>query len=103
VIKKGSMLISLISGSEIAIHGFKCPNGKPLRLNVKKAIVGGVIYRRYVADRDNCKGCELKVRCITRNNAKGKFINIPVGSVPRTLSKAMAQKVDGKKGRTTYP
>ncbi len=82
---------------------YLCPNGKPLRLNVRKVLIDGVIYRRYVADRDNCKGCELKVRCIRRKNAKRKFINIAVGSVPGNVSKAMAQKVDSEQGRTIYP
>ena len=60
-------------------------------------------YRRYVADRDDCKGCELKVKCIRRRNAKRKFINVPVGSVPGNLTKAMAAKVDSEKGRKIYP
>ena len=82
---------------------YLCPNGKPLRLNAKKVIMDGVIYRRYVADRDDCKGCELKVKCIRRRNAKRKFINVPVGSVPGNLTKAMAAKVDSEKGRKIYP
>jgi hypothetical protein len=80
-----------------------CPNGKALRLKVKKAKIGGVFYRKYVADEDDCKGCDLKVRCIRRKNAKRRYLNIPVGNVPGNLSKAMAAKVDSKKGRKIYP
>lgn len=82
---------------------YLCPNGKPLKLNVKKAVVDGVIYRRYVADRDACKGCELKVKCIRRKNAKRKWIHLPVGSAPGNVSKAMAAKVDSEQGRAIYP
>jgi transposase len=33
-----------------------CPQGKILKLQVKKSKVDGVIYRRYVADRNDCQG-----------------------------------------------
>jgi len=82
---------------------YLCPNGKLLRLKVKKAVMDGVIYRRYVANRNDCKGCELKVKCIRRKNAKRRHLNIPVGSVPGNLTKAMASKVDTEKGRKIYP
>jgi transposase len=82
---------------------YVCPNGKALRLQVKKTEVDGVFYRRYVPDKDECQGCELKVRCIRRKNAKRRYLNIPVGNVPGNLTKAMAAKVDSEKGRKIYP
>ena len=82
---------------------YLCPNGKVLRLKVKKAVVDGVIYRRYAADREDCTGCELKVHCIRGKNVKGRYLNVPVGHVPGNLSKAMAEKVDSEKGRKIYP
>jgi transposase len=81
---------------------YVCPNGKALRLKVKKAEIDGVFYRKYVADEDDCKGCELKVRCIRRKNAKRRYLNIPVGNVPGNLTKAMAAKVDSEKGKKIY-
>jgi transposase len=82
---------------------YLCPNGKLLKLQAKKAVLDGVIYRRYVADKDECKGCEMKVKCIRRKNAKRRIINVPVGPAPGNLSKAMAEKVDSEKGRMIYP
>ncbi len=82
---------------------YVCPNGKALRLQVKKTVIHGVFYRKYVADEDYCKGCELKVRCIRRKNAKRRYLNIPVGNVPGNLTKAMAAKIDSEKGRKIYP
>ena len=70
---------------------------------MKKAVVGGVIYRRYIADEEDCKGCELKVKCIRRKNAKRRYVTVPLGPVPGNLSKAMAEKVDSEKGRRVYP
>jgi hypothetical protein len=82
---------------------YLCPNGKVLSLKVKKAVVDGVIYRRYAADREDCKSCELKAHCIKNRHVKGRYLNVPVGHVPGNLSKAMAEKVDSKKGRKIYP
>jgi len=82
---------------------YLCPNGKLLKLVAKKAIMDGVIYRRYVAHKDECKGCEMKVKCIRRKDAKRRIINVPVGAVPGNISKAMAEKVDSEKGRRIYP
>ena len=82
---------------------YLCPNGRVLRLNTKKVVLDGVIYRRYAADKEECKGCEMKVKCIRGKNAKRKIINVPVGHVPGNLSKAMAEKVDSEKGRRIYP
>jgi hypothetical protein len=81
---------------------YLCPNGKVLRLNVKKTVVDGVIYRRYVADREDCKHCELKTQCIKGAQVKGRYLNVPVGHVPGNLSKTMAKKVDSERGRTVY-
>ena len=82
---------------------YHCPNGKALKLQAKKVVVGGVIYRRYVADKDACKGCEMKVKCIRSKKGKRRTINVPVGHVPGNLSKAMAEKIDSEKGRRIYP
>lgn len=79
---------------------YVCPNGKILRLLVKKAIVDGIIYRRYGADEESCKGCTLKFRCC--RGKKGRFLNVPIGHVPGNLTKEMADKVDTQKGRKIY-
>jgi hypothetical protein len=82
---------------------YVCPNGKALRLKVKKTEADGVFYRRYVSDEDDCTGCELKARCIRGRNGKRRFLNVPVGRVPGNLTEAMAAKVDSEKGRKIYP
>lgn len=82
---------------------YLCPNGKVLVLTAKKVVKDGLIYRRYAADKDGCKGCEMKVKCIRGKNAKRKMLMVAVGHVPGNLSKAMAEKVDSEKGRRIYP
>jgi len=75
-----------------------CPNGKVLHRIAKKAIADGIIYRRYVANREDCLGCELMARCLM-----GKVVmSVPVGVVPGNLLKEMAKKVDTERGREIY-
>jgi transposase len=81
---------------------YLCPNGKALRLKVKKTEADGVFYRRYVSDADECKGCELKARCIRGRKGKRRYLNVPVGRVPGNLTEAMAEKIDSEKGHKIY-
>ena len=79
-----------------------CPQGKILKLQAKKVEVDGVIYRRYVADKKDCKDCELRGRCIRRKKAKRRMINISIGWAPGNLTKPMAEKIDTEKRRKIY-
>jgi len=85
-----------------ATDEYVCPNAKALKLQVKKTEADGVFYRRYVADEDDCRGCELKARCIRGRNGKRRYLSIPVGRVPGNLTEAMAAKVDSEKGHKIY-
>jgi hypothetical protein len=80
-----------------------CPCDKRLKLNVKKFTRDRVIYRRYVADMNDCQSCLLKHRCIRHKNAKRKTLTVPIGVTEDNYSKAMAEKVDSEKGRKIYP
>lgn len=79
-----------------------CPNGKALKLRAKKAVVDGVIYKVYASDKEDCKGCELKLKCMMNVNGKGRTLSVPIGHVPGNLSKTMADKIDTEKGRRIY-
>jgi hypothetical protein len=81
---------------------YRCPNGKTLRFNTRRAVVDGVIYRRYLADREECETCELKVKCLQGKNITGRLLSVPVGSLPSHLSKVMAAKIDTERGRKVY-
>jgi transposase len=81
---------------------YLCPEGKVFKLAVKETVTDGVIYRRYLNDRDDCKGCELKARCIKGKKAKRRYLMVPVGSVLGNLTKAMAAKIDSEQGRRIY-
>jgi len=81
---------------------YRCPNGKMLTLHVKQTVKDGVVYRMYAANKADCKGCELKVKCLRRKKAKRKIISVPIGSVPGNLTKAMQEKIDSEQGKKTY-
>jgi transposase len=81
---------------------YYCPKGKVLKLRAKKAVVDGVIYKRYGADREDCAGCELKLKCMMSVKGKGRILSVPIGHVPGNLSKTMADKIDSEKGRRIY-
>lgn len=69
-----------------------CPNGKVLHRIAKKAIADGIIYRRYVANREDCLGCELRARCLMGKVVRRRQLSVPVGVVPGNLLKEMAKK-----------
>jgi len=81
---------------------YVCPNGKVWHRIAKKAIVDGIIYRRYVANREDCLGCELRARCLMGKILRGRSLSIPVGVVPGNLLKEMGEKVDTERGREIY-
>jgi transposase len=81
---------------------YLCPNGKVFRLQVRKVVIDGIIYRQYVKDRDECQDCALAPRCIKGKRTTRKHLMVPVGSVPGNLSRAMAAKVDTEEGRRIY-
>ena len=82
--------------------GYLCPNGKLLRARAKKAVVNDVIYKRYIADREDCIPCPLKNRCVKGNFVKGRYLGVPIGATPGNLIKEMAEKIDTEKGRNIY-
>lgn len=83
---------------------YVCPRGKILRLSVKSTVSQGVIYRHYVSDEKDCKGCPVKSKCIsTGRGAKRRHLTIAIGAEPSNLSWKMAEKVSSEKGRKIYP
>jgi transposase len=80
-----------------------CPNGKVLKLNVKKHIQDRNIYRRYMADAKDCSRCSLKSRCFYRKNTKRRTLDVPIGAEKTNFSKAMLEKIESDKGRQIYP
>jgi len=76
-----------------------CPNGKVLKLVVKRSLNRGHLYRKYYAAETDCQMCPLKPRCIYGAGAKRKQLLVPLDS----LSNQMVEKIDTEQGRRIYP
>ncbi len=63
----------------------------------------GLVYRIYVAEEKDCKGCTLKLKCLTGRGGKRKYLWVPIAVQLTNLSRKMAGKVDTEKGRKIYP
>ena len=101
--KKGKKFILQDFKYNEAQDCYICPNGKILKLKVKRHIRDRNIYRQYMADAKDCKGCSLKSRCFYRKNTKRRSLDVPIGADESNFSKAMLEKVDSDRGRKIYP
>jgi len=81
---------------------YVCPQGKTLKREVKQFIKDGIVYRRYVADAQDCKRCQLRGRCLRGTQSKRRHLNVPIGHVSGNLTKEMAEKIDTHQGRSIY-
>lgn len=101
--KKGKKFVLQDFQFDEARDCYVCPNGKILKLNVKRHTSDRNIYRRYMADEKDCKQCSLKRRCFYRKNTKRRTLDVPIGAEENNFSKAMLEKVDSERGRRIYP
>ena len=101
--KKGKKFVLQDFKYNEAEDQYICPNGKLLKLDIKKHIKDRIIYRRYMADEKDCKQCSLKSKCFYRKNTKRRSLDVPIGAEENNFSKAMLEKVDSDRGRKIYP
>ncbi len=101
--KKGKKFVLQDFKYDEAKDCYICPNGKILKLNVKRHISDRNIYRRYMADAKDCSQCSLKSKCFYRKNTKRRSLDVPIGAQENNFSKAMLEKVDSDRGRKIYP
>jgi transposase len=85
--------------------GYRCPNGKLLRLNARAHRVRHRRYRRYIAAEQDCQGCQLWAKCLSQTRTKRKHLAIPVEAPvikPKSRSQQMIAKIDTPEGRIQY-
>jgi transposase len=82
---------------------YSCLHGKVLKLQVKRCVDHGNVYRKYVAAEKDCRGCPLRVRCLYGTDAKRKHLAVPIGTEGINLSKQMVEKIETEQGRKIYP
>lgn len=79
-----------------------CPNGKPLRMHVKRHAANNTAYRIYKALEEDCRDCLVKGRCIYGNGRGPKTLMVPLGADGINLSKLMVEKIESERGRKIY-
>jgi transposase len=84
---------------EESLDQYICPQGKILKLLVKRVLDHGHLYRKYIAAEKDCQTCPLRSRCIYGNGGKRKHLAVPIGE---SLSKQMVEKIDTEQGRRIY-
>jgi len=82
---------------------YVCPNGKGLKRKVREFYRDGLVYSIYTAEQKDCKGCPLKLKCLTGRGGKRKYLWVPLAVQLTNLSRKMAGKVDTQMGRKIYP
>jgi len=85
---------------DATLDQYICPQGKILKLLVKRVLDHGHLYRKYIAAEQDCQTCPLKSRCIYGKGGKRKHLAVPIGE---SLSKQMVEKIDTEQGRRIYP
>jgi IS5 family transposase len=83
-----------------SLDQYICPQGKTLKLLVRRVLDHGHLYRKYIAAEKDCQTCPLKSRCIYGKGGKRKHLAVPIGE---SLSKQMVEKIDTEPGRRIYP
>jgi len=85
---------------EESLDQYICPQGKVLKLLVKRVLDHGHLYRKYIAAEKDCQTCPLRSRCIYGKGGKRKHLAVPIGM---SLSKQMVEKIETEEGRRIYP
>jgi hypothetical protein len=88
-----------------ATRGYRCPNGKLLRLKAREHRVRHRTYRRYVAEEQDCQACPFRAKCLSKKTTKQKHLGIPVDepeTKPKSRCQQMMEKIDTLEGRKQY-
>ena len=85
---------------EESLDQYICPQGKILKLLVKRVLDHGHLDRTYIAAEKDCQTCPLRSRCIYGKGGKRKHLAVPIGE---SLSQQMVEKIATEPGRRIYP
>jgi len=86
-----------------------CPNGKILRLHVRRHYIRNVVYRHYRSGKEDCMDCPFRENCLAKPTTKIRHLMIPLdraeqknrdGSLP--ITQRMKNKIDSPQGKRIY-
>jgi transposase len=84
-----------------------CPNNKVLKRNAHRFPIRNIIYDIYRSKEEDCKACNLRLKCLSKRETKRKYLLNAlehVNSVKQgfTLIKKMKEKIDSPEGKRIY-
>jgi hypothetical protein len=75
-----------------------CPNGKHLKPLVKSGRHKGKLLRVYRCSENDCKRCQLRVKCLQNKDAKSRYLSYYADASGKSISQAMVAKIESEKG-----
>jgi transposase len=86
-------------------EGYRCPNGRLLRLKAREHRVRHRTYRYYASDEQDCQDCPFRAKCLSKKTSKQKHLSIPVDepvTKPKSRGQRMIEKIDSPEGKQLY-
>jgi hypothetical protein len=86
-----------------------CPNGKLLKLNVRRHYIRNVVYRHYRSKKEDCRDCPFRNKCLAKPTTRIRHLLLPLekkeqknrdGSTP--ITQRMKNKIDRPEGKAIY-
>ena len=84
------------------LHAYRCPHGKLLKCGARNQRNRFRLYDIYRARPQDCAACPLRLRCLTKPQARYRSLSVEVQSHHPDLIDAMKLKIDSLLGRQIY-
>jgi hypothetical protein len=81
---------------------YTCPQGKELTCHARNQRNRYRLYDIYHARQEDCAGCPLKPRCLSKPNTSRRYLSIRVDPHKPNLIDEMKAKIDTPQGKRTY-
>jgi transposase len=81
---------------------YTCPQGKELTCHARNQRNRYRLYDIYHARQEDCAGCQLKSRCLSKPNTSRRYLSIRVDQHEPNLIDEMKAKIDTPQGKRIY-
>jgi len=81
---------------------YLCPQGKVLKRGVRNQRNRYRVYDIYRARQEDCAGCPVRSRCLSKPNTPRRSLSIEVAGQPPSLIDQMKARIDTPEGRQIY-
>ena len=81
---------------------YRCPQGKELTCHARNQTNRYRTYDIYHARPEDCTGCPLRTRCLSKPTTSRRYLSAPVQTQPLNLIDEMKAKIDSEEGKRIY-